>query len=233
LPSIAANLEKVQKRIAAAAARSGRSLEEIQLVAVTKTQPAQTVLEGVEAGVKIIGENRVQEALAKHSQIGERVKWHLIGWHLIGHLQKNKVKKALPIFEMIHSVDSLELAQEINRQAARLGKTIDILLQVNVSGELSKFGLPPEQTYEVARQVSDLRNVNLCGLMTIPPLSRNPEDSRPYFQALAKLKEELTQQGIEGLKYLSMGMSNDFDVAIEEGANFVRVGSAIFGERNF
>ncbi len=225
---IAANLEKVQKRIAAAAARSGRPEEEIQLVAVTKTQSVQTVLEGIEAGVKIIGENRVQEALTKHSQIGERVKWHLIG-----HLQKNKVKKALAIFEMIHSVDSLELVQEIDKQAAKLGKVIDILLQVNVSGELSKFGLAPEQTYRLAEQVSNLPNVNLCGLMTIPPLSSNPENSRPYFRVLAKLKQELTRQGLEGLKYLSMGMSNDFEVAIEEGANFVRVGSAIFGERNF
>lgn len=224
---VADNLVEVKKRIALAVAHSNRLPDEVKLVAVTKTQSAARVIEGIEAGIEVIGENRVQEALAKHAEIGDRVQWHLIG-----HLQKNKVKKALSVFSMIHSVDSLDLAQEISRQAGILNKSVDILLQVNVSGELSKFGLSPGQVFEVANQVTDLSNITLCGLMTIPPFSNNPEDNRFYFRELAGLKEELTKQGIKGLQYLSMGMSQDYEVAIEEGANFIRIGSAIFGERD-
>ena len=224
MPTISENLRAIHRRIAAAAERSGRPAREINLLAVTKTRPAGQVLEAIEAGVRIIGENRVQEALAKHPSIGEKVRWHLIG-----HLQKNKVKKALSIFEMIHSLDSLELAQEIERHAAGCSRVIDVLLQVNVSGEASKFGIAPPQAYQVVTRILQLPHLNLCGLMTIPPLSEDPEHSRPHFRALAALKEELNHKlGQERLVHLSMGMSNDFEVAIEEGADFIRVGSAIF-----
>ncbi|MBI5788880.1 MAG: YggS family pyridoxal phosphate-dependent enzyme [Candidatus Schekmanbacteria bacterium] len=225
MPAIADNLAAIQNRIRNAIARS-KYQQKVHLVAVTKTQPVQAILEGIQAGVKIIGENRVQEAAGKFPLIGNQVQWHLIG-----HLQSNKVKKALSLFEMIHSVDSLELAREIDRQAGILGKCPSILLQVNVSGEAGKFGLSPQLALPVAEQISAFKQLKLCGLMTIPPFNADPEASRPHFRALSELKEQLTRTGILGLKYLSMGMSHDFEVAIEEGAHFVRIGSAIFSRK--
>ncbi|HID95925.1 MAG TPA: YggS family pyridoxal phosphate-dependent enzyme [Candidatus Latescibacteria bacterium] len=225
---IADNLKRVKERLALAAERCGRSADEIFLVAVTKTRTVPEILEAIRAGVDIIGENRVQEALAKYDQL------HLpVRWHMVGHLQRNKVKHALEIFELIHSVDSLRLAEEISRRVSDSGKTVDILVQVNTSSEESKFGILPDRAIELVESISSLKGIMIRGLMTIGPLVSNPEEARPCFARLRELKEK-----IEGLRIpevrmevLSMGMTNDFEVAIEEGANMVRIGTAIFGPR--
>ncbi len=226
--SIAENLKTVQGRIAAAARRAGRDPSSITLVAVSKTVPAGPIREAVQAGAAVLGENRVQEARDKIGQLGG-----IASWHLIGSLQKNKAKYAVKLFDLIHSVDSLELAQEIDRQAAKAGKVQDVLIEVNIAGEAAKAGVSAGTAVDLARDAAKLRHIRVRGLMTMPPYSENPGDSRPYFQRLRELAAVISRENIPGLalRELSMGMSGDFEVAVEEGATMVRVGTAIFGSR--
>ncbi|MFH1563244.1 MAG: YggS family pyridoxal phosphate-dependent enzyme [Nitrospirota bacterium] len=212
---ISDNLQKIKERIKEAAYRVGRNPAEIKLVAVTKGVEPDRILEAIQARVEIIGENRVQEVKAKYEVIKTQVEWHLVG-----HLQKNKVKDAVKLFSLIHSVDSFELAKEIDKRAAQIGKVQDILIEVNTSGESTKFGVVPSAVEKLLIEIKYLPNIRIQGLMTIAP--DNPESARPYFRILKELNDKFR------LKYLSMGMSNDFELAIEEGANIVRIGRAIF-----
>jgi len=230
MKDVTENVIRVKELIAQAALRSGRSPEEVKLVAVSKKIPLEKIIPAIEAGIEILGENYVQEAQEKFNQIGSRVRWHMVG-----HLQRNKAKHAINIFDMIHSVDSWELAQELNRRAANLNKTLEILIQVNLSGEATKKGLlDKEKTYHLAEQINQLPNLCLKGLMTMPPYFPDPEEVRPYFKELRELRDKMEEQsqGRLQLKELSMGMSHDFQVAIEEGATLVRIGTAIFGPRD-
>jgi len=224
--SIAENLERVREQIASAAARAGRVAEEIELVAITKTHPAEKVREAIEAGQTLFGESRVQEARAKIPELPSNLRWHFVG-----HLQKNKIRHALPLFEMIHSVDSLGLAQEINRIAEEEGMHPRVLLEVNVAGEGSKFGFSPEKLRDQMEALLALPRLSILGLMTIPPLAEEAEASRKYFVRLRELRDRLQTDFRVDLAQLSMGMTQDFSVAVEEGATLVRVGTAIFGER--
>ncbi|MBI4640319.1 MAG: YggS family pyridoxal phosphate-dependent enzyme [Candidatus Tectomicrobia bacterium] len=228
MSTIAENLKIVGERIEKAAIRSGRSLEEIQLVAVTKTVEPARIREAIDAGATAFGENWIQEAKPKIEEIGRGVEWHFIG-----HLQSNKVKFIFDLFDLIHSVDSLSLAQEIGKRAKARGMTADLLIQVNVSRELTKEGLDLEEVFPTIEAMAALPSLRIKGLMTIAPLSYNSEDSRPYFRSLRELALKIKSEKIDGVSMdeLSMGMSGDFEVAIEEGATLVRVGSAIFGER--
>jgi pyridoxal phosphate enzyme (YggS family) len=226
--SIADNLKTVKGRIASAAKRSGRDPSSVKLVVVTKTVDVERVREAVAAGAMILGENRVQEAKEKIEKLGR-----VAHWHLIGHLQTNKAKHAVKLFYLIHSVDTLELAEEIDRQAAKIGKVQDILVEVNIAGEETKAGVASEEAVALVKEAAKLKNISIKGLMTMPPFSHDPEDSRPYFKKLRELSASIAKENIPGvsMKELSMGMSGDFEVAIEEGATMVRVGTAIFGER--
>lgn len=210
--------------------RAGRNPEEIQLVAVTKTVPPEKIIEAVQAGLRVFGENRIQEARQKIPEITEMYRGSNISWHMIGPLQRNKAKYAVRLFDLIHSVDSLELALEIDRCARNLGKIQDILIEIKLSHEETKHGIAPEQLPELLDKAFTLKNINIKGLMTMPPYSEDPEQSRPYFRRLRELLEEARQNGFD-IRELSMGMSGDFEVAIEEGATIVRIGRAIFGER--
>lgn len=223
--SIKENYLKVMESIQKAAERVGRDPAEIKLVAVSKTVEAVRVKEAIEAGVSILGENYVQEAQKKIEEIGKPV-----AWHFIGHLQSNKAKYAVRLFDMIHSIDSLPLAQELNRRAEQAGQVAKVMIEVNISGEATKFGTDEDLVFGIARGILNLGNLSLEGLMTMPPYFDSPEMSRPYYIKLRDLKEKMAKEGIS-LKELSMGMSNDFEVAIEEGATYVRVGTAIFGTR--
>jgi pyridoxal phosphate enzyme (YggS family) len=227
--SIAENLKTVQDRIIAAARRVGREASSIQLVVVTKTVAVDRIREAVTAGANILGENRVQEARKKIEELGR-----VAHWHLIGTLQANKAKYAVKLFDLIHSVDSLALAKEIDKQASKIGKTQDILIEVNIGGEESKSGVAFKDALPLIREVAALKNISIRGLMTMPPYSDDPESSRPYFKKLRELAANVAKENIPGvsMKELSMGMSGDFEVAVEEGATMVRVGTAIFGGRN-
>jgi len=225
---IAANLERVRTRIAQAAERAGRDPAEITLVAVSKTKPVEFAEMAYNCGVTDFGENRVQEALPKIAS------WHPqdVRWHLIGHLQSNKAGKVVGPFALVHSVDSLHLAQTLSRHAQEQGVEIPILLQVNVAGEASKEGMSPDETPELARQIVALPALRVEGLMTIAPLVSDPEEVRPVFRALRQLRERLRAEvPASAWAQLSMGMTDDYSVAIEEGATLVRVGRAIFGQR--
>lgn len=223
--NIAANIKNVLQRMKLAAERVNRKPEEIKLVAVTKTVDIPRIREAISAGIIIIGENRVQEAREKFKEIGRAVQWHLIG-----HLQTNKVKYVLDIFNLIHSIDSPSLAEEIQRRAETRGIRMNVLIEVNLSGEKTKFGILPEAVSGLVKSICRLKNINIQGLMTMPPFSESPEDSRPYFSMLRMIRDSIQKEGIM-INDLSMGMSNDFEVAIEEGATMVRIGTAIFGER--
>jgi pyridoxal phosphate enzyme (YggS family) len=225
--SIAENLRAVIANIQAAAVRAGRDAGEIKLVTVTKTVPAGKVMEAVNAGARILGENRVQEGLDKMRQVGPAPG---VEWHLIGTLQKNKARHAAGAFSLIHSVDGLDLAREIDRQAAKRGIVQEALLEVNIAGEPSKHGVRPEEAVSAAKGVALLANVRLAGLMCIPPFTDDPDTSRPHFRALRDLLAEMNRAGLD-VKELSMGMTQDYEAAVEEGATLVRVGTAIFGER--
>ena len=224
--SIAENLERVREQIAQAAARAGRVAEEIELVAITKMHPAEKVREAIEAGQTLFGESRVQEARAKIPELPSNLRWHFVG-----HLQKNKIRHALPLFEMIHSVDSLNVAQDINRIAGEQGMHPRVLLEVNVAGEGSKFGFSPDKLRDQMEELLALPRLSILGLMTIPPLAEEAEASRKYFVQLRELRDRLQTKFHVDLAQLSMGMTEDFAVAVEEGATLVRVGTAIFGER--
>ena len=225
--SVKENLALIRERIAAAARKAGRDPEEVTLVAVTKTFGPEAVDEALGAGIKNIGENRVQEAKAKHALIGDRATWHLVG-----HLQTNKVKDALKIFSLIHSLDSPHLAEEIEGRAA---KKADCLVEVNTSREETKFGLEPEAVFDFFEALTGYKMINVLGLMTIGPgwAVTDPEASRPCFKILRDLRDELVQKQDRPLPVLSMGMSADFDVAVEEGSTMVRVGTALFGARSY
>jgi pyridoxal phosphate enzyme (YggS family) len=204
--------------------------ENVQLVAAAKTRQPEEILEAVEAGVKIVGENYIQEAERAYVTIGDRVKWHLIG-----HLQKNKVKKAVRMFDMIETVDSAELAREIDKRCAQIGKIMPVLIEINSGREEQKSGVLPENAGQLVTEISILPNIRVMGLMTMGPRFGNPEDSRPYFIETRKIFEELKSLNLPDveMQYLSMGMTNSYQIAIEEGANMVRLGSRIFGERDY
>ena len=200
----------------------------VQLVAAAKTREPEEILEAIEAGAEIVGENYVQEAERAYELIGNKAKWHFIG-----HLQKNKVKKAVKIFDMIETIDSFELAGEIDKRCAQIGKIMPVLIEVNIGREEQKSGILPENTEQLAKDISALPNIRVMGLMTMGPLSGDPEDSRPYFVAMKKLFEKMKKLDLPDteMKYLSMGMTNSYQIAPEEGANMVRIGTKIFGER--
>ena len=222
------NLEKVYERIEAAAKRAGRDARSITLVAVTKTFGPEAVLAAYEAGQRHFGENYVQEARAKIEAVNKPD----IVWHMIGHLQTNKAKYAVKMFDLVETVDSVKLANELNKRAGKVGKVQKVLIEVNLGGEESKSGCDEAGAFELAEYVGSLPNLELLGLMTIPPFLP-PEEVRPYFRRLRELAERIEAKGYPGvsMKHLSMGMSADFEVAIEEGATIVRVGTAIFGPR--
>src|SRR6266436_2239366 len=224
---IAENLARVREQIAQAAAKAGSVANEVALVAITKTHPADKVCEAIEAGHNLFGESRVQEARAKIPELPSNLRWHFVG-----HLQKNKIRHALPLFEMIHSVDSLGLAEDINRIAEEEGMHPRVLLEVNVAGEGSKFGFSPDKLRDEIEELLELPRLSILGLMTIPPLAEESKASRKYFVQLRELRDRLQTEFRVDFAQLSMGMTQDFPVAIEEGATLVRVGTAIFGERS-
>jgi pyridoxal phosphate enzyme (YggS family) len=227
MSSVAENLERVREQVAEAAAKVGRAVDEIQLIAITKTHAAERVREAIEAGQTLFGESRVQEARAKIPLLPASLRWHFVG-----HLQKNKIRHALPLFEVFHSIDSLALAHEMNRIADEDGIHPRVLLEINVSGEGSKFGFKPETVRAEMESLLALPRLSIEGLMTIPPLAENAEASREFFAQLREFRDALEKEFDLKLPQLSMGMTTDFTVATEEGATLVRVGTAIFGERS-
>ncbi|TLD69152.1 YggS family pyridoxal phosphate-dependent enzyme [Phragmitibacter flavus] len=220
------NLKEVQLKIAEAAMKSHRLGEEVELLVVSKTFDADRVREVVEAGQRLFGENRVQEMLAKVPLLPDSLRWHLIG-----HLQSNKVRKVLPVVEALHGIDSVAIARDVQRIAGELGLFPKVYLEVNVAGEASKFGFTPEGVEAELEELLELDRIELVGLMCVPPVGREAEDSRRYFVKLRELRDRLELRGGVKLPGLSMGMSGDYAVAVEEGATVVRVGSAIFGRR--
>ncbi|MBU0709744.1 MAG: YggS family pyridoxal phosphate-dependent enzyme [Candidatus Omnitrophica bacterium] len=225
-----ANLCGIRERIASVCSKINREPESITIVAVCKNRTVEEIREAIAVGITDIGENKVQEAIAKYNKLSA-VSCQLSAskWHMVGHLQSNKVKQAVKIFDLIHSVDSLKLAEGINRQAESFAKVQDILLEVNTSGEASKYGLRPQETIGVIKGLAGFKNLNIKGLMTIAPIVDNPEDARPYFKSLRELRDKINNLRL--ITYdlqLSMGMSDDFEAAIEEGADIVRLGRAIF-----
>lgn len=228
MSSIEENIKRVRARIEEAATRAGRDSSSITLVAAAKGVEPEPIKKALAQGIKVIGENRVQEALRKRSAIGD-----LAEWHLIGHLQTNKVKKALEIFSMIQSLDSLRLAEEISKRAEVVGREIEVLVEVNTSGEPTKYGVSPEEAVDFLKEVSGLKGIRVRGLFTVGVFSPDPENTKPCFRTLRELKEAVEGLGLEGvsMEYLSMGMTNDFETAIEEGSNMVRIGTGIFGPR--
>ncbi len=226
--SVEENINDIWSRIEESAEKAGKSKEDIKLVAVTKTVEVERIKEAISCGIRIIGENKVQEAESKFDQITEKVQKHLVG-----HLQTNKAKKALELFDFIQSIDSLRIAQEISRRASQMGKVMEVLVEINTSGEEAKFGIDPHQALSFIRSISTLEGIRIKGLMTIGLFSDNPEDTRPCFKRLKAIFHQLKEEGIPNVEmtYLSMGMTNDFEVAIQEGSNMVRIGTAIFGPR--
>ncbi len=227
MASITENLERVREQIAQAAAKAGRNADDVELVAISKTHDATKVREAIEAGQSLFGESRVQEARVKIPELPSNLRWHFVG-----HLQKNKIRHALPLFELIHSVDSLALAQDINRIAEEDGLHPRLLLEVNVAGEGSKFGFTPEKLREDLENLLAFSRLSILGLMTIPPIAEEAEASRKYFVELRELRDRLQTEFHVDLAQLSMGMTQDFAIAVEEGATLVRVGTAIFGKRS-
>jgi pyridoxal phosphate enzyme (YggS family) len=202
----------------------------VALVAAAKTRSPREIQEAVEAGIRVIGENYLQEAESAYQAVGDKAKWHFIG-----HLQKNKVKKAVRLFDMIETVDSVEIAREISKRCAQIGKTMPVLIEINSGREVQKWGVLPEKAIELVREISNLPNLKILGLMTMGPLLGNPENLRPYFRETKKLFSKIRELNLPNvsMKYLSMGMTDSYQVAIEEGANMVRLGTKIFGERDY
>jgi pyridoxal phosphate enzyme (YggS family) len=225
---IISNINAIKQKIVAAAQRAGRDPLSIKLMVVTKTVPPERILKAIEAGLTMLGENYVQEAKDKIAAIGDHAQWHMIG-----HLQTNKAKYAVKLFDCVHSVDRLELAQELDKRAGQIKHKLNVLIEVNVSKEESKSGTEKTQALELVRQVAHFPNLAVRGLMTMAPYSDNPENSRPYFKALRDLRDDINRANIAGISMeeLSMGMTDDFEVAIEEGATIIRIGRAIFGKR--
>lgn len=222
------NLKKVEEKIEKACSRSGRNREDVTLIAVSKTKPIEMIEEAMESDIIVFGENKVQELVKKQETLPKHLQWHMIG-----HLQRNKVKQLVGKVTRIHSVDSLRLAEQIQNDYGKQGETADILIEVNVAREESKFGLMPEETEEVIRKIAIFPNIRVRGLMTIAPFVENPEENRPHFRNLKKLLVDINAKNIDNINMteLSMGMTGDYEVAIEEGATFVRVGTGIFGNR--
>ena len=222
-------LQNVKNRIEKAARACGRDPETVRLVVVSKTVPTNRVRQAIRAGATILGENYVQEARAKFNDLAT----YPVSWHFIGHLQSNKAKYAVRLFDLIHSVDTFKLARELDKQSHKINKVQEVLIQVNISEEASKSGVDVEGAYNLLKDISLLENLSVKGLMTMPPYFNAPEKVRPYFSALRGLKNCLEQKGLLNvtLSELSMGMTGDFEVAIQEGATFVRIGTAIFGKR--
>ncbi len=228
--SIKENLIHVEERIQNACKRSGRDRSEVTLIAVSKTKPVSDIREAMSCGITVFGENKVQEIRDKFEEIKEPV-----SFHMIGHLQTNKVKYLPGKVVMIHSIDKMSLAEEIDKQAAKAGIVMDVLCEVNMAEEDTKFGLSPQEAPDFVRQIAGLEHIRVRGLMTIAPYTEDPESNREYFRALREMKDKLACENIPGTQIdtLSMGMTGDYEVAIEEGATFVRVGTGIFGERNY
>jgi pyridoxal phosphate enzyme (YggS family) len=223
-------MERVKERIAKAAESCGRSADSVRLVAVSKTMPIEAVREAIDAGATVLGENYIQEAREKFNALASLP----AAWHFIGHLQSNKAKYAVRMFDLIHSVDSLKLATALDRYAEKIDRVQPILIQVNVAREDSKSGIYPEDTLALVKSIAGLKNILVRGLMTIPPYFNAPEEVRPFFAALRELRERIKDEAIANIHMdeLSMGMTGDFEAAIEEGATLVRIGTAIFGERH-
>ncbi len=225
---VAERLRRLQERVAEAALRVGRKPEEVRILGASKGQPLEKIREAVAAGLSLIGENYVQEAERKKEALGDLP----LSWHLIGHLQKNKAKKALALFDLIQTVDRPELVRKLSTLTEKMGRTLPVFIQVNLGYEKTKAGVLPEDLFELARLVRDLPGLELRGLMTIPPYKEDPEAVRPYFRRLRELRDDLRERlDLESLTELSMGMSHDFEVAVEEGATIVRLGTALFGPR--
>lgn len=224
------NLQEVEARIQAACRRAGRDRSEVTLVAVSKTKPAEMLQEAYDLGVRVFGENKVQEIREKYEVLPKDIEWHMIG-----HLQTNKVKYIVDKVRLIHSVDSLKLAEVIEKEAEKQNRTVDILLEVNVAEEESKFGLKTAEVLPLAEKIAELSHIRLRGLMTIAPFVENPEKNRTIFANLHKLYVDIKEKNIDNgtVSILSMGMTNDYEVAIEEGATMVRVGTGIFGARDY
>lgn len=222
------NVAEVESRIQAACERAGRKREEVTLIAVSKTKPVSDIYEVIETGIKDYGENKVQEMCNKIETIKEP-----LNWHMIGHLQRNKVKYIVDKAKLIHSVDSLRLAQQISQEAQKKGVEADILIEVNIAEEASKFGLSTEEVIQMVQDIAKLPAVHIKGLMTVAPFTDNPENNRPYFRNLKQLAVDIAEKNIDNvtMSELSMGMTGDYEVAIEEGATMVRVGTGIFGTR--
>lgn len=228
--SVAESYREVEKKVQEACARGGRNRPEVTLIAVSKTKPVEMLQEAFEAGAEFFGENKVQELVDKYEALPQ-----IRHWHMIGHLQRNKVKYLIGKAELIHSVDSLRLAEEISKEAVKRNVDTDILIEVNVAGEDTKFGVTPEGTEGLVRQIALLPKIHIKGLMTIAPYVEDPEENRPIFRRLKKLAVDIGRKNIDNVSMseLSMGMTGDYQVAIEEGATFVRVGTGIFGERDY
>lgn len=227
---VAENYKAVEQKVCEACARSGRDRSEVTLIAVSKTKPVEMIREAFDAGADVFGENKVQELCDKFEALPEE-----LHWHLIGHLQRNKVKYVIGKAELIHSVDSMRLAEEISKESVKKGTITDILIEVNVAEEESKFGVTVEETENLIRQIAVLPGIHIQGLMTIAPYVTDPEENRPVFRILKKLAVDIKKKNIDNvnMNVLSMGMTGDYEVAIEEGATMVRVGTGIFGERNY
>ena len=224
------NLKKVEERIQAACLRSGRKREDVTLIAVSKTKPVELLREAYDSGIRYFGENKVQELCAKYEEMPSD-----IHWQMIGHLQRNKVRQVVGKAELIHSVDSLRLAEAIDKEAGKQGITARILLEVNMAKEDTKFGLMPEEVLDFTKEIVRFQNIRVEGLMTIAPFVADPEENRIHFANLRKLSVDIRKEKVNyvNMSILSMGMTNDYEIAIEEGATMVRVGTGIFGERNY
>lgn len=227
---ICENLKEVEEKIEAACKRAGRDRSEITLIAVSKTKPVEMLEEVYQTGIREFGENKVQEMMDKYEVLPKD-----IHWHMIGHLQRNKVKYLMGKAALIHSVDSLRLAEEISTQSVKHEVTTDILIEVNIAGEETKFGTDREEAIALVESAAKLPNIHICGLMTIAPFVENPEDNRKYFQQIRQLSVDIKEKNIDNvdMQILSMGMTGDYEVAIEEGATMVRVGTGIFGARDY
>ena len=224
------NLALVEKEIAAACKRAGRRREDVTLIAVSKTKPVCELKEAYDLGVRVFGENKVQELADKYEALPKDIRWHMIG-----HLQRNKVKYIIDKVELIHSVDSVRLAETIEKEAAKRDITVNILIEVNVAGEESKFGIAPKELPAFVEEVAKFPHIRVQGLMTIAPFVENSEDNRPVFESLRKLSVDIKDKKVDNviIRVLSMGMTNDYSVAVEEGATMVRVGTGIFGVRDY
>ena len=222
---IARNLDAIRDRVTAAAERAGRTPDDVTLVCVTKTRTLDEIRAALDWGVPVLGESRVQEAAEKVPKLP-----HTVVWHLVGHLQRNKVKHAIELFDMIHSVDTLRLAEEIESRAAAAQEIVPVLIEVNVAGEQSKFGATPDETVALAETMGRMPNVDLAGLMTMAPFVEDAETVRTVFRGLRELRDRIRDEHGLALPHLSMGMTQDYEVAVEEGATMVRIGSAVFEE---